>query len=67
MITLTNDMVKTPEGISIGDSKSAVIAAYGDGYEAIGENLQYSADNCTLQFIFRDGKVSSIKYITTLV
>lgn len=63
MITLTNDMVQTLEGISIGDAKADVIAKYGDGYTAVGENIQYKGDNCTLQFIFRDGKVSSIKYI----
>jgi len=62
MIVLTNDLVKTPEGISIGASKSAVIEKYGDQYTSVGENMQYEAENCTLQFIFRDGKVSSIKY-----
>lgn len=62
MIVLTNDLVKTPEGIAIGDSKSAVVEKYGDTYKSVGENLQYEAENCTLQFIFRDGKVSSIKY-----
>lgn len=64
MITLTNDMVETPEGISVGDTRAEVIAKYGDGYTSVGENLQYEADNCVLQFIFREGRVSSIKYIT---
>ena len=63
MITLTNDMVETLEGISIGDAKSDVIAKYGDGYTSVGENIKYEANNCTLQFMFRDGKVSSIKYV----
>ena len=62
IISLTNDLVKTPEGISIGASKTEVIAKYGDKYTSVGENMQYEAENCTLQFIFRDGKVSSIKY-----
>ena len=62
MIVLTNDLVQTPEGISIGASKTEVIAKYGESYTSVGENLQYEAENCTLQFIFRDGKISSIKY-----
>jgi hypothetical protein len=62
IISLTNDLVKTPEGISIGASKTEVVAKYGDQYTSVGENMQYEAENCTLQFIFRDGKVSSIKY-----
>ena len=62
MIVLTNDLVQTPEGISIGASKTEVVAKYGESYTSVGENLQYEAENCTLQFIFRDGKISSIKY-----
>ncbi len=63
MITLTNDLVETLEGVSIGDEKADVIAKYGEDYTSVGENIQYKANNCTLQFIFRDGKVSSIKYV----
>lgn len=63
IITLTSDLVSTPEGVSVGSTKSDVIAAYGDGYATVGDgNMQYDASNCVLQFIFRDGKVSSIKY-----
>ena len=63
MITLKNDLVKTPEGVSIGDKRADVIAKYGDNYTSAGENIQYEAENCTLQFMFRDGRVSSVKYV----
>lgn len=63
MIRLTDDTVATPEGIRVGDSRAEVISAYGSGYTAVGNNLQYKIDSCILQFIFRKDRVSSIKYI----
>ena len=65
IIELTNDTVSTPEGISVGDARDEVVSAYGYGYRSVGESLEYRADNCILQFIVRDGRVSSIKYIAS--
>ena len=62
-ITLKNDLVETPEGIAIGAARADVIAKYGENYTSVGENIQYEAENCTLQFMFRNGMVSSIKYV----
>ena len=56
-------MVSTPEGISIGSTREKVIETYGDGYEAVGENISYKSEKTCLQFIFRDGKVTSVKYL----
>lgn len=61
-ITFLNDMVSTVEGVSIGASREKVIEIYGDKYESIGDNISYTLGKTSLQFIFRDGKVTSIKY-----
>lgn len=62
-VTFLSDMVSTPEGISIGSTREKVIETYGDGYEAVGENISYKSEKTCLQFIFRDGKVTSVKYL----
>ena len=63
-IVLTDDRVATPQGIKIGDAKSAVISAYGDDYtETADGSLEYTDGNARLQFGIRDGVVMSIHYL----
>ena len=63
-IVLTDDSVKTPQGIKIGDAKSAVIAAYGDSFtETADGGLVYTDGACRLMFGIRDGVVTAIHYI----
>ncbi len=63
-IVLTDDSVATPQGIKIGDAKSAVISAYGDGYtETADGGLVYTDGNAKLMFGIRDGVVTAIHYI----
>ena len=63
-IVLTDDSVATPQGIRIGDAKSAVISAYGDGYtETADGGLVYTDGNAKLMFGIRDGVVTAIHYI----
>lgn len=61
-ILLTDDSVTTPEGVYIGSSKDAVIAAYGEGDE-VGLSLSYIKGDCTLNFIFDGDTVISIEYL----
>ena len=62
-IVLTDDSVATPQGVKIGDAKSAVIAAYGDKYiETADGSLVYSDANTKLMFGIRDGVVTAIHY-----
>lgn len=61
-ILLTDDSVTTSEGIYIGSSKDAVIAAYGEGNE-VGALLSYTKGDCTLNFIFDGDTVLSIEYL----
>lgn len=63
-IELTDDSVKTPEGLTIGSDKQAVTDALGVG-ENIGGNLVYTAAGVKLTFVLRDGKVTNIQYATT--
>ena len=61
-ILLTDDSVTTPEGVYIGSSRDAVIAAYGEGDE-VGASLSYTKGDCTLNFIFDGDTVISIEYL----
>lgn len=62
MFWFLDDMVKTPEGIKIGDTQAAVEAAYGaDAYN--GKNAFITKkDNYSMTVILNDGVVSSIQY-----
>lgn len=62
MIELTDDSVKTPEGLTIGSTKDQVISVMGKG-EAVGENLVYAKGNMKLQFLIRDGSVTNVQYL----
>ena len=63
IIELTNDTVSTAEGVSVGDTREKVISVYGETYESVGESVRYKGRDCLLQFIIREGKVTSIKYL----
>ena len=63
-IELTDDSVKTPEGLYIGMSRAdAESAMSGKTAETVGENLVYTAGDVKLQVVFRDGSVSGILYV----
>ena len=63
-IVLTDDSVATPQGVKIGDARSAVVSAYGDGYtETADGGLVYTDGNAKLMFGIRDGVVTAIHYI----
>lgn len=62
MFWFLDDMVKTPEGVKIGDTQAAVEAAYGaDAYN--GKNAFITKkNNYSMTVILKDGVVSSIQY-----
>ena len=64
-VELTDDSVKTPEGIAIGSSADAVLKAYGEAGKQTDTSILYSDDvgGVTLQFILRDGQVKNIQYL----
>ena len=63
-IELTDDSVKTPQGLYIGMSRADAEAAMkGFTAESVGDNLVYTEGDVKLQVIFRDGAVSGIVYV----
>ncbi len=63
-IVLTDDSVKTPEGIGIGDGREAVIEAYGSDFTETADGaLVYTDGETKLMFGIKDGAVSAIHYI----
>ncbi|MBO7274323.1 MAG: hypothetical protein J6V22_05660 [Clostridia bacterium] len=62
MIILQDDTVATEKGIRIGAAKAVVITAYGTPNQESATSLTYNADGMYLQFILRDGVVTSIQY-----
>lgn len=59
-IKLLNDSVKTPEGITIGSSKDAVISAYGSKYTSSGENIRYTSGTSVLEVYLSNDKVTNL-------
>ncbi len=63
-VELTDDSVKTPEGLYIGMSRADAEAAMkGFTAETVGDNLAYTSGSTKLQVVFRDGAVTGIIYI----
>ncbi len=63
-VELTDDSVKTPEGLYIGMTRAdAETAMSGKTAESVGDNLVYTAGDVKLQVVFRDGTVSGIVYV----
>jgi hypothetical protein len=63
-VELTDDSVKTPEGVYIGMSRAeAETAMKAYTAESVGDNLVYAADGVKLQVVFRDGFVSGLIYV----
>lgn len=62
-LTVSDDSVSTPEGITIGSTREQVIAAYGEGTAGVNNSLIYNGKNMTLLIKFRDGSfVTGITY-----
>ncbi len=64
-IELTDDSVKTPEGLYIGmPAEAAKTAMSGKGtYAAVGDGFSCTKGNTKLQVAVRDGAVSAITYL----
>lgn len=63
-IVLTDDSVSTPEGITIGDGREAVIETYGEDFtENASGTLTYTDGATKLMFGITDGSVSAIHYV----
>lgn len=61
-ISILDDLVKTSEGLKIGDSLNKLIDIYGSDYELNGNVYKYRQDGTTLSVLIKNNKVSSIEY-----
>lgn len=55
-IVITSDMVSTPEGGTVGMSKSEIVKLFGTPSEESDEVLRYNGDKCMLQFELNNDK-----------
>ena len=64
-VVLTDDSVKTPEGLYIGMTRADAEAAMaGKGTpDSVGDNLVYVKGNVKLQVVFRGDSISGISYV----
>lgn len=61
-VLLTDDTVKTKEGVKIGDTKDKMTSVYGSGFKADGTMCYYEAGNMRLEFTIKDDVIISIAY-----
>ena len=61
-ISLSDDSVKTMQGIYLGSSLNEVLDAYGNDYEMEFDVYTYTDDSTTLSFFIEDDMVMAITY-----
>ena len=61
-INLTDDSVKTPEGVYLGMGLDKIVSAYGEGYTQSFGQYSYSLDDSSLSFLIEGDVVTAITY-----
>ena len=64
-VFVKDDLVSTPEGLSIGSSESDAFAIYGEDSRTQSGNIIYHGNGADVTITFMDGKVASIEYVAT--
>ena len=64
-VLLKDDMIATPEGVSLFMKKADMVKAYGENYTEEFGMLVYEKDGMKLKFIVTDDEITSIEYATT--
>ncbi len=64
-VVFKDDMIATPEGVSLFMKKEDVTKAYGDTYTEEHGMLIYEKDGMKLKFLIEDDEVKLIEYATT--
>ncbi len=57
-----DDLIETPEGVALFETKADMTAAYGEGYKEEYGMLVYEKDGMKLKFILNGEEISSIEY-----
>ena len=61
-VVLTDDTLRTPEGLMIGDTKEKVLELYGNDYAESDGSYAYTKGKTSLMIIMKDDRVLSIQY-----
>lgn len=67
MIVLKDDMVQTPEMVSLFGSEGDITDAYGTDYTEENGMRVYTKGNMKLRFILENGEIVSIEYASTVL
>lgn len=64
-VVFKDDMIATPEGVSLFMKKEDITKAYGDTYTEEHGMLIYEKDGMKLKFLIEDDEITLIEYATT--
>ncbi len=62
-----DDLIETPEGVCLFETKADMIKAYGDGFKEEFGMLVYEKDGMKLKFILEGDEITSIEYASTVL
>lgn len=62
-----DDLIETPEGVALFETKADMIAAYGENYTEEFGMLVYEKEGMKLKFILSDDEITSIEYSSTVL
>ena len=62
-----DDLIETPEGVCLFETKADMINAYGEGYKEEFGMLVYEKDGMKLKFILEGDEITSIEYSSTVL
>lgn len=62
-----DDLIETPEGVALFETKADMIAAYGEGYKEEYGMLVYEKEETKLKFILDGDEITSIEYSSTVL
>jgi len=66
-IFFCDDLIETPEGVCLFETKADMIAAYGEGFKEESGMLVYEKDGMKLKFILEGDEITSIEYASTVL
>jgi len=62
-----DDLIETPEGVCLFETKADMIKAYGEGFKEEFGMLVYEKDGMKLKFILEGDEITSIEYSSTVL
>lgn len=67
-VIFKDDMISTPEGVSIGNTKDDMVKAYGEGFTNEQGMLVYEKEGTKLKFVLdENNEITSITYSSTIL